>query len=384
MRTAGTSTSRGPAPAAVAPPTAARHDERDSIMVFDMATDSCIVTIPNIWRAQAVGEYVCSEVFAAGGYDWAICFYPGGMNPEDSDYSSAFVALMTEASDARACFMLKLEDQGAQENHHPYGKLCGPYTLMKGYMWGFHRFLKRDHLRASRCIKDDCLILHCTVGFVKAPLRRRRHYRVVVPPSDIGQGLKALLDSSLGTDIDFVVGDQIFKAHKVILAARSSVFRAQFFGPISGGDIKKLVVEGVDPSIFKAMLEYIYTDQFPDIGKIAGSTSHPASTNVVMHLTAAADYYCLDRLRLLCESKLSKHITVDTVVNIIALADRYQLHKLKGACLEFATNPANLRALIESEGLMHLERTCPSVLMHLVLAGRRMQCSSGRLRIFHE
>lgn len=91
------------------------------------------------------------------------------------------------------------------------------------------------------------------------------------------------------------------------------------------------------------MLEFIYTDEFPDVGEIAGSTSRFASTNVVLHLVAAADLYGLNRLRLLCESKLGEQITIVTVATILALADQHQFPKLKAMCLKFATNPANLR-----------------------------------------
>ena len=45
----------------------------------------------------------------------------------------------------------------------------------------------------------------------------------------MGRDLKDLLDSDIGCDIVFQVGYENFKAHKLILAARSPVFRAQFF-----------------------------------------------------------------------------------------------------------------------------------------------------------
>ncbi|XP_030451254.1 BTB/POZ and MATH domain-containing protein 3-like [Syzygium oleosum] len=353
----------------------AGHDECDSRVVFNAVNGSCTFAIPNFSQAQclAVGQFLASEVFAAGGYNWAIRFYPGGRNPADSDYSSVYVELMSEASDVRALFMLRLEDQSGNDNHlvfthFDYSLVNGPYTIMYGNMWGYRRFLKRDHPDASHYIKDDCLTLQCTVGVVKARLEGPRRYRVAVPPSDMGRGLNALLDSGLGTDINFVVGDEIFKAHKMILAARSPVFRAQFFGPVGDRNIKQLVVEDVDPSIFKAMLEFIYTDEFPDVGEIAGSTSRFASTNVVLHLVAAADRYGLNRLRLLCESKLGKQITIVTVATILALADQHQFPNLKAMCLKFATNPANLRAVTESEGFKHLEGSCPSVLSELLLA----------------
>ncbi|XP_030534639.1 BTB/POZ and MATH domain-containing protein 3-like [Rhodamnia argentea] len=361
-------------------------NECDSRTAFETVNGSYTFVITHFSEAQSrgVGQFVFSETFAAGGYDWAIYFYPGGMSPEDSEYSSAFIALMTDDSDVRALFELRLEDRSGEGNHlvftlfhHPLVK--GPHTLMyRESMWGYPRFLKRDHPEASRYIKDDCLILHSTVGVVKAKVEGPRHYRVAIPPSDMGQDLKALLESGLGTDIEIVVGDETFKAHKLILAARSQVFKAQFFGPIGDLNIEKLVVEDVDPFIFQAMLEFMYTDEFPDIGEVVGSISPSSSTNVLLHLVAAADRYSLKRLRLLCESKLSGQITEDTVATIVVLADQHHLHKLKAICLDFAVNPANLGGVMKSEGFKHLEENCPSVLSELLSAVSNRQTRGCR------
>ncbi|KAI3409075.1 uncharacterized protein J3R85_019772 [Psidium guajava] len=354
----------------------AGYSECDSRMVFETVNGSYTFVITDFSEAQSrgVGQFLSSEVFAAGGYDWAIYFYPSGMSLEDSEYSSAFIALMTDDSDVRALFELRLEDQSGKGNHlvftlfhHPLVK--GPHTLMyRENMWGYPRFLKRDHPEASQYIKDDRLILHCTVGVVKAKVEGPRHYRVAVPPSDMGQDLKALLDSGLGTDIKLVVGDKMFNAHKVILAARSPVFKAQFFSPIGDRNKEKLIVEDVDPYIFQAMLEFMYTDEFPDVNEVAGSISPSASIDVVLHLVAAADRCSLTRLRLLCESKLSEQITTDTVATIVVLADQHQLHTLKEICLNFAANPANLGEVVKSEGFKHLKENCPSILSELLLA----------------
>ena len=42
-------------------------------------------------------------------------------------------------------------------------------------------------------------------------------------------------------------------SHKLILAARSPVFRAQFFGLVGNPNIDKVVVKDIDPFIFKVM-----------------------------------------------------------------------------------------------------------------------------------
>lgn len=81
-------------------------------------------------------------------------------------------------------------------------------SLVLCYCRGYPRFLKRDDPGALHYIKDDRLILHCVVGVVKAKVEGPRHYRVTISPSDVGQGLKALLKFGLGTDINFLVSPQ--------------------------------------------------------------------------------------------------------------------------------------------------------------------------------
>jgi len=68
------------------------------------------------------------EVFAGGGHDWAVCFYPCGKNTKDSKYLSPFVALMSEALGVREGIVgaqaggpeREREDRSGNENHPIY------------------------------------------------------------------------------------------------------------------------------------------------------------------------------------------------------------------------------------------------------------------------
>ena len=122
---------------------------------------------------------------------------------------------------------------------------------------GYKRFFRRTTLETSDYIKDDCLIMNCSVGVVRTRLEGPKQCFITVPPSDMGQNLKALFESEVGCDIIFQVGDETFKAHKLILAARSPVFRAQFYGLVGDPNMDKVVVKDVEPSIFKVMLLFI-------------------------------------------------------------------------------------------------------------------------------
>ncbi|CAE6039524.1 unnamed protein product [Arabidopsis arenosa] len=324
-------------------------------------------------KGMSPGKFIQSDVFSVGGYDWAIYFYPDGKNPEDQSlYISLFIALASDSNDIRALFELTLMDQSGKGKHKVHSHFDralegGPYTLKyKGSMWGYKRFFRRSALETSDYLKDDCLVINCTVGVVRARLEGPKQYGIVLPLSNMGQGLKDLLDSEVGCDIAFQVGDETYKAHKLILAARSPVFRAQFFGPIGNNNVDRIVIDDIEPSIFKAMLSFIYTDVLPDVHEITGSTSASSFTNMIQHLLAAADLYDLARLKILCEVLLCEKLDVDNVATTLALAEQHQFLQLKAFCLKFVASPANLGAVMKSEGFKHLKQSCPTLLSELL------------------
>lgn len=126
--------------------------------------------------------------------------------------------------------------------------------LLQLHFRGYKRFYRRNALEASDYLKDDCLVMYCKVGVVRNHLECPKLRSISVPPSDMGQGFKDLLESEVGCDVVFQVGNEMFKAHKLILAARSPVFRAQFFGLVGNPNVDKVVVKDIDPFIFKVML----------------------------------------------------------------------------------------------------------------------------------
>ncbi|KAD2392787.1 hypothetical protein R6Q59_012542 [Mikania micrantha] len=322
-------------------------------------------------KGMGAGKYISSDTFTVGGYDWAIYFYPDGKNLEDnSTYVSVFIALASDGSDVRALFELTLLDQSGKGKHKVHSHFdraleSGPYTLKyRGSMWGYKRFFRRASLESSDYLKDDCLSMHCTVGVVRNRVEGPKHVTISIPSSDMGQDLKYLLEAEIGCDILFRVADETFKAHKLILAARSPVFRAQFFGLVGNPNMDEVELEDIEPSVFKAMLIFIYSDTLPDPQQLTGSMSTSTSTNIIQHLLAAADRFGLDRLKQLCEAKLCEEVNVDTVATTLSLADQHQCSQLKGICLKFAST--NLGAVMQTEGFKYVEETCPLLLSELL------------------
>lgn len=323
-------------------------------------------------KGMGVGRHIASETFTVGGYQWAIYFYPDGKNAEDNSlYVSVFIALASEGTDVRALFELTLVDQSGKgknkvHSHFDRALESGPYTLKyRGSMWGYKRFFRRAVLETSDYLKDDCLKINCTVGVVVSATEGPRLHSISVPESDLGMHFGALLDNQEASDVTFNVSGEKFHAHKLVLAARSPVFKANFFDSAEE-DSTEVVIEDMDPKVFKAMLHFVYRDTLPDEELISPNSS-PSSSKIetlAERLLAAAHTYGLKRLRLLCESKLCKDISVNTVASILALADSYNAAELKAACLKFAAE--NLAGVMRSKGFEYLKEKCPSLQSELL------------------
>ncbi|KAF7153283.1 hypothetical protein RHSIM_Rhsim01G0276800 [Rhododendron simsii] len=292
-------------------------------------------------KGIGIGKYVASDTFTVGGYSWAIYFYPDGKSVEDNaEYVSLFIALASEGTDVRALFELTLLDQSGKERHKVHSHFGrplegGPYSLKyRGSMW----------------------------SYTEGP----KIYSIPVPPSDIGQHFGKLLESGKGTDVNFEVDREIFNAHKVVLAARSPVFRAQLFGPMKDNNTQCINVEDMEAPVFKALLHFIYCDALPNMEELTGSNLKWAFTLMSQHLLAAADRYGLERLRLLCEANLCEDVAINTVATTLALAEQHRCSHLKSVCLKFVAMPENLRAVMQTDGFEYLKESCPSVLTELL------------------
>ena len=105
-------------------------------------------------------------------------------------------------------------------------------------------------LETSDYLSSDSLSIQCTVGVVVQATKGPKPFSIEVPPPDMGVHFGALLDSLEDTDVTFDVDGEVFQAHKLVLAARSPVFKAQLFGPLKSTN-SKLVIEDMKHPVFK-------------------------------------------------------------------------------------------------------------------------------------
>ncbi|CAD6212665.1 unnamed protein product [Miscanthus lutarioriparius] len=298
------------------------------------------------------GKSIQSRPFIVGGRRWCINYYPNGTRSEDADFISVFLSLDESAGGpvkARAKFEL-LDRAGNPlqlESHTTDLRVFSP----GGSGYGFNDFIKREFL-------ENCDVI--------IPKELHTEDRIVslldvVPPPDLNQYLADLLKSKEGTDVTFQVAGESFSAHRFLLAARSRVFKAELWGAMkestATGDCIR--IDDMLPQVFKALLHFIYTDSLPQM-------EEQEEAAMAQHLLEAADRYDMQRLKLICEEKLYRHLDVGTAATTLVLAEQHSCRGLKQACIEFLKSPDALEAVMETDGFEHLTKSCPVLVKELM------------------
>ncbi|GJN36685.1 hypothetical protein PR202_gb25568 [Eleusine coracana subsp. coracana] len=306
--------------------------------------------------------FIRSGNFKVGGYDWAIRLYPDGSFKQWKEYISVYLELMSiNVKKVRAAYDLRLVDHstGLSSSVHKAeprmfnsrdGSRFAPQTPL---------FMKRNELESGGYLRDHRLTIVCIVQVFKEPQVSECELRpkIKVPPSDILQHLGRLLETGEAADVTFSVAEQTFPAHRTILIMRSPVFMAELCGPMCEAKTQHVIIKGMQPAVFRALLHFIYTDSLPMMDELSADDR----SEMIRHLLVAADRYAVDRLKLMCESILCEELDMQNVAVVLALADQHQCNMLKDACLEFMSS--SMDDVVSTAGYVELQRNCPSVLV---------------------
>ncbi|KAL1791636.1 speckle-type POZ protein [Sigmodon hispidus] len=84
-----------------------------------------------------------------------------------------------------------------------------------------------------------------------------------------------------------------------------------------------VVIHDLKPHVFRAVMDFIYTGKVPNLHSMADA------------VLFAADKYCLEVLKVMCEDTLFRDLCVDNATHILFLADLYSAGHLKTQTLDF-------------------------------------------------
>lgn len=150
------------------------------------------------------------------------------------------------------------------------------------------------------------------------------------------QGLAAslqwLYNTELFRDTVIQVGskqENQIRVHGVVLAACSEPFKAMLSGAFSEARNKTIYIPNHSMEVVEHMIGFIYT------GEIVLNDAN------VVSLFAIADQYSVEELKVLCESHVSKRISMDTVATLLTTASQHSADKLYSECMEFICSNAD-------------------------------------------
>ncbi|XP_045194654.2 BTB/POZ domain-containing protein 1-like [Mercenaria mercenaria] len=163
----------------------------------------------------------------------------------------------------------------------------------------------------------------------------------------IGESLLEMFDRCLWTDVKLhCKGHQegeAIKAHKIVLATRSPVFQAMFFGPCADGK-NEVDLENAEEEIFNLFLRYLYSD------RVTLTEEHAFAVMDMAH------YYKVSSLVLYCADYLTTIITPSNACEILSTAMLYELTGLKNVCCSFIDSHA--QQVLKSNGFLNLSENC--------------------------
>ncbi|KAK3119144.1 hypothetical protein QOZ80_9BG0714620 [Eleusine coracana subsp. coracana] len=309
-------------------------DQFSNPAVTETVTGSHVLRIDSFSETKelAVGDYIESGTFRVGGHSWRVVCYPCGDEEETAGWVSLFLRLVDagDNNNVKAGCQFTLMDSAVEED--PVQSIrIKPHTFSMTDQSRGCDFIKREELESS-LLKDDCFGVRCDVIILvehKSPLQ-------APPPPELHRHLEKLLASQVGKDVTFEVGGEQFTAHRCVLAARSSVFMAELFGPEKeeeGAIMAHVKVGDMEPEVFKVLLHFIYTDSLPD--EVDGNDDGTNKVKMVQRLLVAADRYDMKRLKVISEHILCGSVDASTAAAMLLLASKHGCQRLKEACVTF-------------------------------------------------
>ena len=139
---------------------------------------------------------------------------------------------------------------------------------------------------------------------------------------DILPKLKQFKEENKYCDVEIKVGEKIFQAHKVVLAAWSPCF-LNLLDPQMRDVTERLLVEHIDGDVFAEFVEFLYTGD-----------AAPKDSNVLELLGIARDLQ-VNLLTALCEEFLSSTLTVNNFVSRLLTSHKYDLKGLSEKVINF-------------------------------------------------
>lgn len=134
-----------------------------------------------------------------------------------------------------------------------------------------------------------------TLGEEEDP-KTRPHFVDSSLPREALQTMDQLRRNSELTDVELVADSQVFRAHRVVLAASSMYFRAMFTRQMAESGQRRIVIQGVEPAALSSLIKFSYTCVLEINEENAQSLLAASNFLQMLHAGEACCQFLKDRL----------------------------------------------------------------------------------------
>ncbi|GBO21425.1 Speckle-type POZ protein B [Araneus ventricosus] len=140
----------------------------------------------------------------------------------------------------------------------------------------------------------------------------------------ISEDMKALYVNQSLTDVELITKTKAFPAHKIVLCARSPVFKAMLINEMKEKNTNCIQVDDLGDDVVQQLLLFLYSD-----------TVENFEWEIATQLYYAADKYQVGKLKELCSPFLVESLTPNNAGELLLLADTHSDSDLKKVVEDF-------------------------------------------------
>lgn len=212
--------------------------------------------------------------------------------------------------------------------------------------WGWNKLIKKSQILNNKTIKlhHDTLVIDFSVIIHPLHSSSSEEYNPVV---ELANDFDTFFEKNELCDVTIAIKDRQLRAHKSILAARSSVFFALFSSDMIENKENKIEITDVSYDVMKEVLRFLYSGEVKNLNKFK------------KQLLAAADKYDIEGLKAICERDFQKNINIDNCCEVLKVVQLYNCPNLRSDVVQFIAD--NL-GIAKSEDFIKITDKDPQIL----------------------
>lgn len=296
-------------------------------------------------------DKLLSPIFSFDNFDkWQLTLYP---ECSSFPYLSLFLThLSNNAITVRYHLSLLNQDNETVIKKSPGKSKFDTESPSKGFL----EFVQQSFIKdpKNKILRNGKLTISCKVVVEEdATYKTESEIQIERSLSRLKEfdKFEKLLSDKEYSDVIIIAEGKSFYLHKNILATSSHVFEAMFRKMVEKHESTVEIYE-IKHEVLKELFQYVYTGKVNNIKRI------------VDQLLSAAEKYCIDGLKALCEETLCNDLYEDNALEYLNLAIINNAEKLKLEAIKSIS--FDLEYFIEKKEFQDLARLHPKVLIEIM------------------